>query len=81
MTHPPIENFAVALVGGLTADGGWLVPANAAEEALGIVHATVPGAQDVPHDELMVWTADAYRKRYLLGGDFPDTWTMLKPMP
>ena len=77
MTPPPIETFAVALVGDLTADGGWLVPATAAEDAVSNVRAAVPRTQEVPRDELMVWPADSYQQRFLLGGDFPDTWTAL----
>ena len=81
MAQPPIETFAVALVGDLTADGGWLVQASSAEEAVSTVHAAVPRTQEVPPDELMVWTADSYRHRFLLGGHFPDTWTALKAPP
>ena len=71
------ELFAVALVGDLTADGGWLVTASGAEEAKRIVHGTVPRAHECAFGELMVWTAAYFRERHLGGGDFPDTWTVL----
>ena len=74
---PGTDKFAVALVGDLTADGGWLISASGAEEAVSNVQAAVPRVQEVTRDELMVWAADSYRRRYLLGGDFPDTWIVL----
>ena len=67
--------FAAALVG--ETDAGWLVDAASAEEAIDIVHGTVPQAREVWRSELLVWTEDYYRHRYLLGAPFPASWTRL----
>ena len=69
------ESLAVARVGEPAA--GWLVTASSAEEAIKIVHGTVPRAREVWRGELLVWNEDYYRERYLAGGPFPDTWTRL----
>ena len=69
------ETFAVALVG--EEDRGWLVEAASAEEAIDVVHGTVPRAHEVWRGELLVWTAEYYRKRHLGGEAFPDSWTRL----
>ena len=71
------ETFAVALVG--EADAGWLVEASSAEDAVTIVHGTVPRAHEVWRSELLVWNASYYRARYLAGGPFRDSWTRLTP--
>ena len=73
------EPFAVALVG--ETDIGWLVDAASAEEAISIVHGTVPRAHEVWRSELLVWNEDFYRQRYLDGGPFPASWTRLTPPP
>ena len=51
-----METFAVSLVG--EEDRGWLVEAASAEEAIDIVHGTVPRAHEAWRGELLVWTAD-----------------------
>ena len=73
------ETFAAALVG--ETDTGWLVDACSAEEAISIVHGTVPRAHEVWRSELLVWNEDFYRQRYLGGGTFPASWTRLTPPP
>ena len=70
-----VETFAVALVG--EEDRGWLVDAASAEEAIDIVHGTVLRAHEVWRGELLVWTAECYRERYLGGEAFPDSWMRL----
>ena len=50
---------------------GWLVEAATADEALDIVHGTVPRARE----ELLVWTERHDRERYLLGAEMPASWT------
>ena len=67
------ETFAVALVG--EEDRGWLVEAASAEEAIDVVHGTVPRAHEVWRGKLLVWTAEYYRKRHLGGEAFADSWT------
>ena len=69
------ETFVVALVG--ETDAGWLVEATSAEEAVDIVHGAVPRAREVWRGELLVWNEHYYRKRYLLDGPFPPSWTRL----
>ena len=69
------ETFAVALVG--EEDRGWLLEAASAEEAIDIVHGTVPRAREVWRGELLVWNERYYRERHLGGGAFPDSWTRL----
>ena len=69
------ETFAVAVVG--ETDTGWLVDAASAEEAIGIVHGTVPRAREVWRGELLVRTEDCYRDRYLPGAPFAASWTRL----
>ena len=71
------ETFAVALVG--ETDAGWLVDASSAEEAVTIVHGTVPRAHEVWRSELLAWNGTYYRQRYLGGGPFPDSWARLTP--
>ena len=71
------ETFAVALVG--ETDAGCLVDATSAEDAVSIVHGTVPRAREVWRSELFVWNESYYRQRYLAGAPFPDTWTRLTP--
>ena len=56
---------------------GWLVEAASAEEAIDIVHGTVPRAREVWRGELLVWTERYYRDRYLLGAEMPASWTRL----
>ena len=65
-----METFAVALSG---EPKGWLVEAASADEALDIVHGTVPRARE----ELLAWTERYYRERYLLGAEMPESWTRL----
>ena len=55
-----METFAVALVG--EEDRGWLVEAAPAEEAIDIVHGTVPRAHEAWRGERLVWTAEYYRE-------------------
>ena len=69
------ETFAVALVG--EPDIGWLVEAASAEEAVDIVHGTVPRAREVWRGELLVWNERYYRERYLGGAEMPATWSRL----
>ena len=71
------ELFAVALVGDCSIDGGWLVTASGAEEAKRIVHGTVPRAHECAFGELLVWSERFYRERFLMGDDFPSSWTLL----
>ena len=71
------ELFAVAVLGEGAIDGGWLVMASGPEAAVSIVHGTVPRAHECARAELMVWAASYNRSRYLFGGDFPATWTVL----
>ena len=52
---------------------GWLVEAATADEAIDLVHGTVPQARE----ELLVWTERYYRDRYLLGNPMPVSWTRL----
>ena len=73
------ETFAVALIG--EEDRGWLVDATSAEEAVSIVHGTVPRAHEVWRGELLVWNASYYRTRHLAGRAFPDSWTRLTSPP
>ena len=73
------ETFAVALIG--DEDRGWLVNATSAEEAVSIVHGTVPRAHEVWRGELLVWNASYYRTRHLAGRAFPDSWTRLSAPP
>ena len=68
------ETFAVALAG---APKGWLVEAASADEAIDIVHGTVPRAREGDREELLVWTERYYRDRYLLGNPMPASWTWL----
>ena len=58
-------------------ESGWLVEAMSAEEAIDIVHGTVPRAHEAWRGELLVWTAEYYRARHLGGGVYPDSWTRL----
>ena len=64
------QTFVVALAGEAK---GWLVEAATADEAIDIVHCTVPRARE----ELLVWTEQYYRARYLLGAEMPASWTWL----
>ena len=68
------ETFAVALAGEAK---GWLVEAATADEAIDIVHGTVPRAREAGREELLVWTERYYRDRYLLGAEMPASWTSL----
>ena len=69
--------FAVALAG--ETDAGWPVDAASAEEAIDIVHGTVPRAWEVWRSELLVW-ADDVRNRELPGVPFAAIWTRLEPV-
>ena len=55
--------FVVALAG---EPKGWLVEAASADEAIDIVHGTVPQVREAGREELLVWTECYYRNRYLL---------------
>ena len=68
------ESFAVALSGEAK---GWLVEAASVDEALDIVHGTVPRAREAGREELLVWTERYYRDRYLLGAEMSESWTQL----
>ena len=68
------QTFAVALSG---APKGWLVEAASADEAIDIVHGTVPRVREAGREELLVWTERYYRDRYLLGAEMPASWTRL----
>ena len=68
MTHGT-ETFAVALLG--ETDAGWLVDAASGEEAIEIVHGTVPRAREVCRSELLAWAEEEYRNRHLLEVPFP----------
>ena len=68
------ETFAVAL---LDEPGGWLIGASSSQEAVSIVHGTVPRAHELARGELLVWNASYYRTRHLAGKPFPDSWTRL----
>ena len=72
MTHVT-ETFAAALLA--ETDAGWLVDAAAAEEALKVVHGTVPRAREVCRSERLAWTEDDYRNRHLHRAPFPSSWT------
>ena len=69
-----METFAVALAG---EPAGWLVEASSADEAIDIVHGTVPRAREAVRAALLVWTERYYRDRYLLGAEMPASWTRL----
>ena len=69
------ETFAVALVA--EPDTGWLVEATSTEEAVDIVHDTVPRARETWRGELLVWNETYYRDRYLAGAPFPPAWIRL----
>ena len=66
--------YAVALVGDPV---GPLVDTAAADEAIDIVHSTVPRAAECARDELVARTEREYRDRYLLGAEMPATWSRL----
>ena len=68
------ETFVVALVAEPAA--GWLVDAPSAGAAVDHVHRTTR-ARECWRGELLVWSADWYRRRYLAGGPFPPTWERL----
>ena len=68
------QTFAVALAG---APKGWLVEAASVDEAIDIVHGTVPRAREAGREELLVWTERYYRDRYLFGAEMPASWTWL----
>ena len=68
------ETYAVALVGDPV---GWLVDAASTDEAIDIVHGTVPRAAECARDELVTRTEREYRDRYLLGAPMPATWSRL----
>ena len=68
------ETWAVAVAG---EPGGWLVAASSSDEALDIVHGTVPRAREAGRGELLVGTERYYRARYLLGAEIPATWSRL----
>ena len=68
------EPFAVALAG---EPSGWLMEASSADEAIDIVHGTVPRVREAGRAELLVWTERYYRDRYLLGAEMPESWTRL----
>ena len=70
-----VETFAVALVG--EEGRGWIVEAASAEEAIDIVHGTVPRAREVWRGELLVWNERYYRDRYLGGAEMPATWSRI----
>ena len=59
---PP--RFVVAILQDLA--GGWLVDADCPEDALAIVRTTDRHAATLPPAELLVWTEDQYRRRYLI---------------
>ena len=69
------ETFAVALLA--ETDAGWLVDAASSEEAIDIVHGTVPRAREVRRGELLAWLEDEYRNRDLLGDPFSAGWARL----
>ena len=69
------ETFAVAIVG--ETDAGWLIEAHSADEAVELVHESVPRAREVWRGELLVWNESYYRSRYLAGAPFPASWTRL----
>ena len=68
-----VETFAVAIVGETNA--GWLIEARSADEAVELVHESVPRARKVWRGELLVWNESYYRSRYLAGAPFPASWT------
>ena len=68
------ETYAVALVGDPV---GPLVDTAAADEAIDIVHSTVPRAAECARDELVARTEREDRDRYLLGAEMPATWLRL----
>ena len=68
------ETFVVALAGEAK---GWLVEAASVDEAIDIVHGTLPRAREAGREELLVWTERHYRDRYLLGAEMPASWTWL----
>ena len=70
-----METFAVALAG--EEERGWLVEAASAEEAIDIVHGTVPRAREVWRGELLVWNERYYRDRFLGGAEMPAIWSRL----
>ena len=51
--------------------------AASAEETIDIVYRTLPRAREVWRSELLAWTEDDCRHRYLLGAPFPASWTRL----
>ena len=68
------ETWAVAVVGETR---GWLVEASSADEAMDLVHGTVPRAREAGLKELLVWTERYYRDLYLGGAEMPPTWPRL----
>ena len=68
------EIWAVAVVGETR---GWLVEASSADEAMDLVHGTVPRAREAGLKELLVWTERYYRDLYLGGAEMPPTWPRL----
>ena len=64
--------FAVALAS--EPDAGWPVDAASAEEAIDIVHGTVPRVREVWWSERLVW-ADDDRNRDFPEAPFPASWT------
>ena len=69
------EAFVVALVG--EEDRSWLVEAASAEEAIDIVHGTVPRAREVWRGELLVWNERYDRDCFLGGAEMPAPWSRL----
>ena len=72
------ESFAVGLAG---EPEGWVVEASSADEAIDIVHGTVPRAREAGRKELLVWTERYYRDRCLPGAEMPTIWLRLGPRP
>ena len=68
------KTFAVALAG---EPKDWRVEAASVDEAIDIVHGTVPRTREAGREELLVWTERFYRDRYLLGAEMPATWSHL----
>ena len=69
-----METWAVAVAG---EPEGWLVEAGSADEAIDLVHGTVPRAREAGRAELLVWTKHYYRDLYLGGAEMPPTWPRL----
>ena len=68
------ETWAVAVAG---EPEGWFVEAATADEAIDLVHGTVPRAREAGLEELLVWTERYYRDLYFGGAEMPPTWSRL----